>query len=158
MSNPVSHRMHILKKVFFVLLVLDAAELVSAGIAMSQTFRQLAGSDRLMLGIVGGVTALMAAVLLFEILAKVFLIRSTAPTFSWASCRKGYTTAAKLLVLVNLGAVLVNLLSAGGEGATLLSQGRVYLQILISVAEIIAAFCYLRAVKKRLACVKEETP
>jgi hypothetical protein len=59
-------------------------------------------------------------------------------------------------LLVNLGAVLFNLLSAGGEGATLLNQMRLYLQVLASVAEIITVFCYLRTVKRIFASINEE--
>ena len=100
-----------------------------------------------MLGVISVIASVIVAVLLFEILAKFFLIRSTSLTFSWSSGRKGYVTAAKLLLLFNIGAVLFGLLAVGGEGATLINQGRAYLQILASVAEIIAAFCYLRTVK-----------
>ena len=148
MSNQVSNRMYIFKKIFFILLVLDFAELILVGIALYPTFKQLAGYGQLMLGVASVIAAVIVAVLLFEILAKIFLLRSTLPTFSWSSGRKGYATAAKLLLLFNLGAVLFNLLSAGGEGATLINQGRLYLQILASVAEVIAAFCYLGAIKR----------
>ena len=148
MSNQVSNRMYTFKKVFFILLVLDFAELILVGIALYPTFKQLAGYGQLMLGVASVIAAVIVTVLLFEMLAKIFLLRSTLPTFSWSSGRKGYTTAAKLLLLFNLGAVLFNLLSAGGEGATLINQLRLYLQILASTAEMIAAFCYLRTVKK----------
>ena len=156
MSNQVSNRMHILKTIFFILLVLDFVELILVGIALYPTFKQLAGYGQLMLGVASVIAAVIVTVLLFESLAKIFLLRSTSPTFSWSSGRKGYTTAAKLLLLFNLGAVLFNLLSAGGEGATLISQLRLYLQILASIAEIIAVFCYLRTVKKFFMSIKED--
>ena len=156
MSKQVSNRMHIFKKIFFVLLVLDFVELILVVITLYPTFKQLAGYGQLMLGVTSVIVAVIVAVLLFEILAKIFLLRSTSPIFSWLSGRKGYATAAKLLLLFNLGAVLFNLLSAGGEGATLINQGRLYLQILASVAEIIAAFCYLRTVKRLFMSIKED--
>ena len=156
MSNQVSNRMHILKKIFFILIVLDFAELILAGIALCSTFKQLAGYGQLMLRVASVIVAVIVAVLLFEILAKIFLLRSTSSTFSWSSGRKGYATAAKLLLLFNLGAVLFNLLSAGGEGATLINQLRLYLQILASAAEMIAAFCYLRTVKKLVMSIRED--
>lgn len=148
MSSQVNSRMHVFKKVFFVLLVLDFAELISAVIALFPTFGQLAGYGQLMLGVTVAISAVIVAVLLFELWAKVFLIRSTSPAFSWTSGGKRYATVAKLLLLFNLFAVLFNLLSAGGEGATPFNQARLYLQILASAAEMIAAFCYLRTVKK----------
>ena len=145
-----------IKKAFSILLILDFIGLVLAGIALLPTFKGFAKYGQPMMGIAIAITAVFAAVLLFEILAKIFLLRSTSPTFSWSSGRKGYTTAAKLLLLFNLGAVLFNLLSAGGEGATLINQLRLYLQILASAAEIIAAFCYLRTVKKLFMSIKED--
>lgn len=156
MSNQVRNRMHIFKTTFFILLVLDVVELILVGIALYPTFKQLAGYGQLMFGIASVISAVIVAVLLFEILAKIFLLRSTSPTFSCSSGRKGYATAAKLLLVVNLGTVLVNLLSVGGEGATLINQLRLYLQILASAAEIIAAFCYLLTVKKFFMSIKED--
>lgn len=142
--------MSVYKKVFLVLLILDLIGLISALIALLPTFKQLAGYGQLMIGVISVMIALVAAIQLFEILAKFFLIKSTSPTFSWSSGRKGYIAAAKLLLMFNFGSVIVNLLSVGGEGAALINQLRLYLQILVSVAEIIAAFCYLRTAKKLL--------
>ena len=139
--------MSFFKKVFFALLVLDIIGLISTVITLLPTFKQLAGSGQLMLGVISVMVAVIVAIQLFEILAKVFLIKSTSPTFSWTADRKGYIAAAKLLLLFNLGAIIINLLSAGGEGATLINQGRLYLHVLASVAEIIAVFSYLRTVK-----------
>ena len=100
------------------------------------------------MGIMSAMFAALAAIQLFEILAKVFLIKSTSPSFSWTSGRKGYIAAARLLLLFNFGAVIINLLSSGGEGATIINQANLYLRVLASVAEIIAVFFYLRKVKK----------
>ena len=116
--------------------------------ALLPMLEQLAGYGQVMLGVVGVMVAVIASVQLFEILAKVFLIKSTLPTFSWASGRKGYIAAAKLLFLSNLCAAVLNVLSAGGEGATLFNQGRLYLQVLVCIAEMIAVFFYLRTVKR----------
>lgn len=91
--------------------------------------------------------AVIAAITLFEILAKVFLARSTSPAFSWASGHKGYITAAKLLLMFNTISIIFNLLPAGGEGATLMNQGRVYIHVLASLGEIIVVLFYLRTVK-----------
>ena len=91
---------------------------------------------------------------LFEILAKIFLIRSTSPAFSWSSGRKGYITAAKLLFLFNLAAVIIGVLSMGGEGATLISQLNSYIRLLASVVEMIVVFCYLRMTKRLFADAK----
>ena len=148
MSEHINDKMSVYKKVFFILLVLDVIGLISAIIALLPTFQKLSGYGQPMMGILIVMIALVVAIQLFEILAKVFLIKSTSPTFSWESGRKGYISAAKLLLLFNFGSVIVNLLSAGGEGATPMNQGNLYLQVLASVAEIIAVFLYLRKVKK----------
>lgn len=154
--QQVSNKMHIFKVAFLVLLVLDFVELILVGIALYPTFKKLAGYGTLMLCVAGVIVAVIVAVLLFELVAKVFLLRSTSLTFSRSSGHEGYTAIAILLLLVNLGAVLFNLLSAGGEGATLLNQMRLYLQVLASVAEIITVFCYLRTVKRIFASINEE--
>ena len=65
--------------------------------------------------------------------------------------------AAKLLLVFNFGAVLVNVLSMGGEGATLLNQLRVYLSILVSAVEVIVVLFYLGAVKKILKNKEEDS-
>ena len=135
------------KKIFSVLLALDLIGLILAGINMLPTFKMMAEYGQIMMVVLIVMTAVMAVVLLLEILAKVLIIRSTSPTFSWSSGRKGYITAAKLLLLFNIFTVLFTLLAVGGEGATLINQGRMYLQILDSAAEIIAIFFYLHAAK-----------
>ena len=140
--------MSAMKKAFLILLVLDIIGLLSAAIALLPTFKQMAGFGQPMMGVISVMIAMMIAVQLFEILAKFFLIKSTSPTFSWTSGRKGYIAAAKLLLLSNFGAVIINLLSAGGVGATLINQGNLYLRVLASAAEITAVFFYLRKVKK----------
>ena len=140
--------MSVYKKLFLILLVLDIIGLISAVIALLPTFKQLAGYGQPMMVVISVMIAVVAAIQLFEILAKVFLIKSTSPTFSWTSGRKGYIAAAKLLLLFNFAAVIVNLLSTGGVGATLINQGNLYLRVLVSVTEIIAVFFYLRKVKK----------
>lgn len=157
MSKPISDKMRALKNVFFVLLIWDFIGLVQAVIALIPTLKQLAGYGQIMLVVASVMVALAVAVLLFELLAKIFLVRSTAPEFSWPSGHKGYTTAAKFLLLFNLGAVFVGLLSAGGEGATLINQGYLYLRVLASVAEAVAVFIYLRTVKKVLKEKKESS-
>ena len=57
-------------------------------------------------------------------------------------------TSAKLLLLFNFGAVIINVLATGGEGATLMNQANLYLQVLASAAEMITVIFYLRTVKK----------
>jgi hypothetical protein len=141
--------MHILKKVFWVLLVLDLIGLIVAGINLLPTFTQMVEYGQLMMIVFGVMVAVVAAVLVFEIVAKVFLIRSASPASSQSSGRKGYAAAARLLILFNLCAVIFSLLSAGGEGATLLNQANLYLTVLASAAEVIAVSAYLRTVKKR---------
>ena len=148
LNKHINDKMSVIKKAFVILLVLDVIGFISAGITMVPTFKQIAGYGQPMLGVFCVMTAVVAAIQLFEILAKFFLIKSTEPTFSWTSGRKGYIAAAKLLVLINFGAVIINLLAAGGEGATLINQGNLYLHVLASVAEIITVFLYLRKVKK----------
>lgn len=140
--------MSVLKKAFIILLVLDVIGLITAVIAMLPTIGQMAGYGQPMMGVMCAVTAAMVAILLFEILAKFFLIKSTSPAFSWTSGKKGYLAAARLLLLFNFGAVIINLLAAGGVGATLINQANLYLRVLASAAEIIAVFFYLRKVKK----------
>ena len=148
MSKQIHGGMDILRKTFVVLLVLDFVGLILTGITLAPTFRQLAGYGQIMLVVVGVIVAVIAGVMVFEILAKIFLIRSTSPMFSWGSGRKGYTAAAKLLLLFNFCAVIVSVLSAGGEGATLINQGYLWLRVLASVVEMVAAVAYLRTVKK----------
>lgn len=148
--------MSIIKKVFFILLVLDIKEIISVGIALFPTFKTLAGYGQLMLGVAIVIAAVTAAVLLFEIFAKIFLIRSTSPTFSWSDGRKGCVASAKLLWLFNLGAAIIGVLSIGGEGATLVNQVNLYIQVLASVAEMIAISFYLRTAKRLFMDTKKE--
>ena len=157
MRKQIGDKMYRLKKVFVILLFLDVMELLSTGVALYPTFGELVGAGQFMLVVMSVMAAVIVAVSLFEILAKLFLLRSTSPTFSWASGRKGYLTAAKLLVFFNLCAVIFNMLAVGGEGATLINQARIYLQILASAVEMIAAFSYLRIVKRLVLEIKENT-
>lgn len=147
MSKQKNDKMSILKKVFLVLLVLDAISLIFAVIELIPTFQMLAGSGAIMFVVTGVMMTITLGVMLFEIVAKLFLIRSTSAKFSWTSGHKGYTAAAKILLVVNLLTAIVNVLSLGGEGATLVNQARMYLQILVAVAEMITVIFYLRAVK-----------
>ena len=147
MSKQKNDKMAILKKVFLVLLVLDAISLILAVIELIPTFQTLAGYGAIMFVVAGVMMTMTLGVLLFEIVAKLFLIRSTSPAFSWSTGRKGYTAAAKILLVVNILTAIVNVLSLGGEGATLLSQARTYLQILVAVVEMITVIFYLRVVK-----------
>ena len=148
MSKQIHDKLSFLKKAFFILAVLDVIALITAVINMLPTFQQMAEFGQPMAGIFCVMTAGMVAIQLFEILAKGFLMKSTSPAFSWEAYHKRCVTFAKLLVLFNLGAVIINLLAAGGEGATLLNQANLYLRVLASAAEIVAAFVYLRTVKK----------
>ena len=148
MSKQIHDKMYFFKKVFCVLAVLDVITLISAVINLLPTFPQMSEYGQPMASIFGVMFAGMVAVKLFEILAKVFLMKSTSPAFSWESAQKRCMTFAKLLILFNLGAVIINLLAIGGEGATLLNQANLYLRVLASAAEIVAAFIYLRTVKK----------
>ena len=133
------------KKIFSVLLALDLIGLILACINMLPTFKTMAEYGQIMMVVLIVMTAVMAVVLLLEILAKVLIIRSTSPG------RKGCITAAKLLIVFNLCAAVLGLLSAGGEGATLLNQANLYLRLLASVVEMITALFYLRAAKKLCA-------
>ena len=148
MSKPGNDKMQILKKVFLVLLVLDAVELILTAVNLLPGYKELAEYGQAVLVIAGVIAALILVALVIEILAKVFLVRSTSPEFSWESGRKGYVRAAKVLLVFNIGTVVLNLLAVGGEGATLLNQGRLYLNTLASAAEAVAVFIYLRTVKK----------
>ena len=136
MSKQKNDKMSILKKVFLVLLVLDAISLIFAVIELIPTFQMLAGSGTIMFVVTGVMMTITLGVMLFEIVAKLFLLRSTSAKFSWTSGRKGYTAAAKLLLVFNLLTAIISLLSLGGEGATIINQGRMYLQILASVVEV----------------------
>ena len=149
MSKQIQDKMHSFKKAFYILLCWDVLSLILSGIALLPTFKKLAGYGAIMLGVASVIVAIVVAIMLFEILAKVFLIRSTSPAFAWSSGRKGHVTVARLLLVFNLIAVIVGLLSAGGEGATLLNQANLYLTVLAAVAEVIAVCAYLRTVKNR---------
>lgn len=150
-------KLHKLKKVFLILLIFDLIELIQAGVNMLPSFMELEEYGQMVMIVSIVITALIAVILLFEIFAKLYLMRSTSQTFSWESGRKGYVAAAKLLLVFNLGAVLINVLSMGGEGATLLNQLRVYLSILVSAVEVIVVFFYLGAVKKILKNKEEDS-
>ena len=147
MSKQIKDKMSMFKKVFFILLVMDFVSLVMSGITLFSVFKDLSGYGKLMIVVASVIAATFVAVLLFEVLSKIFLLRSTLPEFSWSSGPKGYITVAKLLVLFNFGAAIVGVLSAGGDGATLLNQAYLYLQTLASVVEMITALLYLRTVK-----------
>ena len=125
-----------------------------AAVTLYPTFKQLKEYGQLMLIVTCVIVAIVVATLLFEIFAKIFMLRSISSTFSLSSGRKSYTATAICLLLVNLGSAFVNLLSAGGEGAALINQMYLYLQILASVVEAIAAFFYLRTIKKLFAAIK----
>ena len=150
MSEHMNGKLHKLKKVFLILLIFDLIELIQSGVNMLPSFMELEEYGQMVMIVSIVITGLVAVILLFEIFAKLYLMRSTSQTFSWESKRKGYVAVAKLLLVFNLGAVLVNVLSMGGEGATLLNQLRVYLSILVSAVEVIAVLFYLGAVKKIL--------
>ena len=138
--------MAIVKKVLLVLMALDSVSLILTGVALFPTFKRLAGNGTLMLVVALVLVAVAVAAMLFEILAKLFLIRSASRN----SGGSGYVVFAAFLMVINVVAALINWLSTGGEGANLINQGRMYLQILASVAEVITVGCYLH-VRKKLA-------
>ena len=156
MSQQPNEKMHILAKVFFILTILDLMELILTCVALFPNFKQMADYGQFMLIVIGVISAVIVVTLLIEIWSKIYLNRGFSSTNPRALDRQGYAAAAKFLLVMNLGAVLLGLLSAGGEGATLINQMRLYLQILFSVVEIITVFCYLRARKKLLKENKEE--
>ncbi|MBQ5675306.1 MAG: hypothetical protein IIV45_09545, partial [Lachnospiraceae bacterium] len=118
------------------------------GVNMLPSFMELEEYGQMVMIVSIVITGLVAVILLFEIFTKLYLMRSTSQTFSWESGRKGYVAAAKLLLVFNLGAVLVNVLSMGGEGATLLNQMNLYLHVIADIVETIAIILYLRKVKR----------
>ena len=141
-------KLHKFKKVFLILLIFDLIELIQAGVNMLPSFMELEEYGQMVMIVSIVITGLVAVILLFEIFTKLYLMRSTSQTFSWESGRKGYVAAAKLLLVFNLGAVLVNVLSMGGEGATLLNQMNLYLHVIADIVETIAIILYLRKVKR----------
>ena len=148
MSEHMNGKLHKFKKVFLILLIFDLIELIQAGVNMLPSFMELEEYGQMVMIVSIVITGLVAVILLFEIFAKLYLMRSTSQTFSWESGRKGYVAAAKLLLVFNLGAVLVNVLSMGGEGATLLNQMNLYLHVIADIVETIAIILYLRKVKR----------
>ena len=148
MSEHMNEKLHKFKKVFLILLIFDLIELIQSGVNMLPSFMELEEYGQMVMIVSIVITALIAVILLFEIFAKLYLMRSTSQTFSWESGRKGYVAAAKLLLVFNLGAVLVNVLSMGGEGATLLNQMNLYLHVIADIVETIAIILYLRKVKR----------
>lgn len=149
--NKQNNSKPILKWAFLALLVFDLIGLALTGVAMFPTIQNLASNGTLLL-IVGGVMcAVVLAVLLFEIFAKVFLIRSVSPQASRRMGRGGCVALAVLLLVFNFGAAVISLLATGGEGATLVNQARLYWQMVISVVEMITAVFYLCAAKKIFA-------
>ena len=148
MSEHMNEKLHKFKKVFLILLIFDLIELIQSGVNMLPSFMELEEYGQMVMIVSIVITALIAVILLFEIFAKLYLMRSTSQTFSWESGRKGYVAAAKLLLVFNLGVVLVNVLSMGGEGATLLNQMNLYLHVIADIVETIAIILYLRKVKR----------
>lgn len=148
MNEQMKAKLHKFKKVFLILLIFDLIELIQAVVNMFPSFKELKEYGQMVMIVSIVITALIAVILLFEIFAKLYLMRSTSQTFSWESGRKGYVAAAKLLLVFNLGAVLVNVLSMGGEGATLLNQMNLYLHVIADIVETIAIILYLRKVKR----------
>ena len=148
MNEQRNGKLHKFKKVFLILLIFDLIELIQAGVNMLPSFMELEEYGQMVMIVSIVITGLVAVILLFEIFTKLYLMRSTSQTFSWESGRKGYVAAAKLLLVFNLGAVLVNVLSMGGEGATLLNQMNLYLHVIADIVETIAIILYLRKVKR----------
>ena len=148
MSEHMNGKLHKFKKVFLILLIFDLIELIQAGVNMLPSFMELEEYGQMVMIVSIVITGLVAVILLFEIFAKLYLMRSTSQTFSWESKRKGYVAVAKLLLVFNLGAVLINVLSMGGEGATLLNQMNLYLHVIADIVETIAIILYLRKVKR----------
>ena len=148
MSEHMNEKLHKFKKVFLILLIFDLIELIQSGVNMLPSFMELEEYGQMVMIVSIVITGLVAVILLFEIFTKLYLMRSTSQTFSWESGRKGYVAAAKLLLVFNLGAVLVNVLSMGGEGATLLNQMNLYLHVIADIVETIAIILYLRKVKR----------
>ena len=148
MSEHMNGKLHKFKKVFLILLIFDLIELIQSGVNMLPSFMELEEYGQMVMIVSIVITGLVAVILLFEIFTKLYLMRSTSQTFSWESGRKGYVAAAKLLLVFNLGAVLVNVLSMGGEGATLLNQMNLYLHVIADIVETIAIILYLRKVKR----------
>ena len=148
MSEHMNEKLHKFNKVFLILLIFDLIELIQAGVNMFPSFMELEEYGQMVMIVSIVIAAWIAVILLFEIFAKLYLMRSTSQTFSWESGRKGYVAAAKLLLVFNLGAVLVNVLSMGGEGATLLNQMNLYLHVIADIVETIAIILYLRKVKR----------
>ena len=148
MNEQMKAKLHKFKKVFLILLIFDLIELIQSGVNMLPSFMELEEYGQMVMIVSIVITGLVAVILLFEIFTKLYLMRSTSQTFSWESGRKGYVAAAKLLLVFNLGAVLVNVLSMGGEGATLLNQMNLYLHVIADIVETIAIILYLRKVKR----------
>lgn len=148
MSEHMNEKLHKFKKVFLILLIFDLIELIQSGVNMLPSFMELEEYGQMVMIVSIVITGLVAVILLFEIFTKLYLMRSTSQTFSWESGRKGYVAAAKLLLVFNIGAVLVNVLSMGGEGATLLNQMNLYLHVIADIVETIAIILYLRKVKR----------
>ena len=148
MSEHMNEKLHKFKKVFLILLIFDLIELIQSGVNMLPSFMELEEYGQMVMIVSIVITGLVAVILLFEIFTKLYLMRSTSQTFSWESGRKGYVAAAKLLLVFNLGVVLVNVLSMGGEGATLLNQMNLYLHVIADIVETIAIILYLRKVKR----------
>ena len=156
MTKQIQDKMSILKKAFFVLLVLDLIETILVGIALISTFKTTAEYGEMVMIISIVIIAMTVAVLLFELFAKIFLIRSTSPAFSRANGRKGYVVVSILLWICNFGAAIIGLLSIGGEGATLLNQSRMYIHLFASVAEMMVVSFYLHTTKKLFMDTKKD--
>ena len=82
-------KLHKLKKVFLILLIFDLIELIQAGVNMLPSFMELEEYGQMVMIVSIVITVLIAVILLFEIFAKLYLMRSTSQTFSWESKRKG---------------------------------------------------------------------
>ena len=154
MNKQIDNRMSMMRKACSLLLILDFIGLILAGIALFPTFKELAKYGQPMMGVAIVIATVFVAVLLLEILAKICLIRSTSPAFSWSTGYKGCVVAARLLFLFNLGAAIIGVLSMGGEGATLINQGNLCIRLLDSVVEMIVVLFYLHMTKRLIMDTK----
>lgn len=136
MSEKSNNKMRVLKGFIIALLVLDVIAFVLACVNLIPSFGLFADYGEIMLVVASIITFLILAVILFEVVAKIFILR------------KNSSALAVFLIIFNAISAIFGFLSLGGVGATVLNQSRIWIEIFASVAEVVVAAIYLGAVKK----------
>lgn len=82
MSEKTSNKMRILKGFIIALLVLDVIAFVLACVNLIPSFRLFADYGEILLVVASIMSSLVLLVMLFEVVAKIFILRKNIPAFA----------------------------------------------------------------------------